>query len=385
MYERLKEKGAIFEEIFGWERPRWFATGDTPQRDVHSFRRSIVFDAIKRESLAVQNGIGVIDLSAFAKIEISGADAESFLTRMVANNLPQKPGGIVLSHFLNEKGTIESETSICKLANNHYFLVFAGFFELRVRDWLIQQKRDHEDAEIEVVSEQFGVLSLNGPRSRDVLSAVCNDPLDNTNFPWLTARDITVAGAPVRALRVSYVGELGWELYVPMEYLLAVYDAIWAAGQAHDIANVGSFALNAMRMEKGFKGAGELTSEVTLPEADVMRFVEIEKGAFLGREKTIESMENPLPWVCVYLEIDGGELDCTGSETVYCDGIRTGQIASAGYGHRVQKSLAFAYIKPEHATPGNTLEVLLLDGKVPARVLNEPVYDPGSELPRGDG
>ena len=199
----------------------------------------------------MQNGVGVIDLSAFAKIEISGPDAEKFLDRMVANRLPQKDGGIVLSHFLNEKGTIESETSICKLGGNHYFLVFAGFFELRIRDWLEQHKGDNEDVTIDVVSEKFGVLSLNGPRSRDVLSTVSNDPFDNSSFPWLTTRDITVAGVPVRAMRVSYVGELGWELYVPMAHLLAVYDAIWASGEPHGITNFGSFALNAMRMEKG--------------------------------------------------------------------------------------------------------------------------------------
>ncbi|MEM7208452.1 MAG: FAD-dependent oxidoreductase [Pseudomonadota bacterium] len=384
IYNRLIDQNAIFEEVFGWERPRWFATGDTPREDVHSFRRSIVFDKVKEECLAVQNRVGLIDLTAFAKIEIYGADAERFLDRLVANKLPQKSGGIVLSHFLNEKGTIESETSICKLGDNHYFLVFAGFFELRIHDWLIQHKREDENATIDVVSENFGVLSLNGPRARDVLAAVCDDPLDNANFPWLTARNIIIDGVTVRALRVSYVGELGWELYVPIINLMIVYDALKAAGEPHGMVNFGSFALNAMRMEKAFKGAGELTSEVTLPEADVMRFVKVDKGEFHGRDKTVESMDKPLPWICVYLEVDGGDIDCVGSETVFHNGVRTGQVATAGYGHRVEKSLAFAFVKPEHSAPGTELEVLLLDGKVPARVLAEPVYDPKSELPRVD-
>ena len=169
-----------------------------------------------------------------------------------------------------------------------------------------------------------------------------------------------------------------------MPQLLAVYDAIWAAGESHGIINFGSFALNAMRMEKAFKGAGELTSEVTLPEANVMRFVKTNKGEFLGREQTLSSRQNPLPWVCVYLEVDGGELDCVGSETVFQNGKRVGQITTAGYGHRVQKSLAFAFVKPEHSEPGTQLEVWLLDGKVPARVLSQPVYDPQSQLPRVD-
>lgn len=315
-------------------------------------------------------------------VELRGPDAEAFLDRMVANRLPQKAGRLALSHFLNAKGTIESETSITKLDDNHYFLVFAGFFELRVRDWLQQHKRSDENVDIDVVSEQYGVLSINGPASRQVLAALTDCDLGNDAFPWLSAQSITLAGVTVRAIRVSYVGELGWELYAPMADLERIYNAVWAAGEAHGIANFGSFALNAMRMEKAYKGAGEFTTEVTLPEAGAMRFCKTDKGDFVGREATEASLAAPLPWVCVHLQIDTPGVDCTGSETVFHQGERSGQITTAGYGHRVEKSLAFAYVKPEHAAPGTALEVLLLDGKASATVLADALYDPQNALPR---
>ena len=383
LYQQLKASGAVHEEIFATERPRWFDRNAQPREDAHDFRRAEWWQAVAEECRAVGQRVGVMDLSAFGKIEVRGADAAALLDRCVANRLPQKAGGIVLTHILNRRGTIEAEVTIARIDEQHYYLMFALFSELRVRDWLEQHRRDGEKASVEVVSRDFGCLVLSGPRSREVLGQLTAAPLDNAGFPWLRCRQIEVAGQSLRALRMSYQGELGWELHVPMPALKAVYDAIWAAGKAHGIANFGSYALNSMRLEKGFKGATELTNEVTLPEADVMRFVRVDKGEFIGRERTIASMQGEKPWLCAHLRLHS-EVDCIGSETVFFDGRPVGQISSGGYGHRVQMSLAYAYLKPEAAAPGTELEVQILGEKRRASVLGEPPYDPMSKLPRSD-
>ena len=216
----------------------------------------------------------------------------------------------------------------------------------------------------------------------------CQDPpaaLDNESFRWLSAREIEIASRPMWAFRLSYAGELGWEIHGPREHMLEVYDALWAAGEAHGIADYGSFAMNAMRMEKMFKGAGELTNEVTLPEADVMRFVKLDKGEFLGRAQTEASLAGALPWICAYLEIEpDGVEDGHGGEAVLLDGEVVGSTASVAFGHTVGKILAFAYVKPHAAKPGTRLEVVIAGASRLARVLGEPAYDPQSLLPRTD-
>jgi dimethylglycine dehydrogenase len=234
-------------------------------------------------------------------------------------------------------------------------------------------------------SSDWAAIALQGPRARDILGACTDANLDNGAFRWLSAQEIEIAGHPVWALRMSYGGELGWELHGPRKHLPAVYDALWAAGQAHGIADYGSFAMNALRMEKAFKGAGELTNEVTLPEADVMRFVKPDKGEFLGREATLAALAKPLPWVCAYLEIEPqGDWDGNGGEAVRLDGAVVGSTASVAYGHTVGKVLAFAYVKPHAAEPGTRLEVFMNETWRPARVLGEAAYDPAGLLPRTD-
>lgn len=217
-----------------------------------------------------------------------------------------------------------------------------------------------------------------------VLSRVTQAPLDNASFPWLTARRIAIAGAAVRALRLSYAGELGWELHVPATHLPEVFDALWSAGNNYDIAHYGSFAMNAMRMEKMFKGASELTNEVTLPEADVMRFVRLDKPeGFIGRDATLKSVERTdRPWQCAYLEVDAGDADCLGGEAILAGGKRTGAVSSDAWGPSVDTSLAFGYVRPDHAAPGTDLEVLMLGEPRPARVLAEARHDPDNLRPR---
>ncbi len=385
LYEKLKQKGAVYEEVFGHERPRWFALNGMAQEDQYSFKRNGVHDVVGSECEAVRKAVGIMDISAFTKVEVSGPDAEQFLDRLVANRLPQKVGGICLTHFLSRRGRIEIETTIVRLAEDRFYLVCAAFFENRLLDHLNQHK-EAENVEIIKLSDDWAALTINGPSSRHVLSACTDAALDNANFRWMSAQEIEVAGHNVWAFRMSYAGELGWELHMPRDSAVAVYDALWAAGEAHGIADYGSFAMNVMRMEKGFKGAGELTNEVTLPEADVMRFVKIDKGDFLGKEATETSLQsNRLPWICTYLQIEpDGVEDGHGGEAVLKDGKVVGTTSSVAYGHSVGKVLAFAYLKPEAAETDTDLEVVIMGKERKAKVLGEPAYDPASELPRTD-
>ena len=385
LYEPLKAAGAIFEEVYGWEQPRWFARDGMAQKDVYGYRRPDWFDTVAAECRAVQERAGVMDISAFGKVEIQGCDAESFLNRMIANRVPRKAGGIVLSHLLNTMGTIEAEVVVTRLGAERFYATFAAFFEHRVLDWFAAHLGAAEKVEVRSVSEARGCLSIAGPKSRDILRRITNSPLDNANFPWLSHRDIEVAGHPLRALRISYAGELGWEIHAPMKSMPEIYDAIMTAGQSLGIENFGSFALNSMRLEKAFHASSELTNEVTLPEADVMRFAKLDKGEFVGREATLESAKSPLKWKCVGLVVDAQDADCWGGETIYWNGSVVGFVSSGGYGHRVKKSLAFAYVNSESSEAGTELQVDILGERRAARILNGPAYDPSNARPRADG
>ena len=250
-------------------------------------------------------------------------------------------------------------------------------------DWLTRHVGDR-DVTLHNQSAEYGALALQGPRSRDILRQLTDVDLSNAEFPWLSSQDILVAGQPVQAMRMSYAGELGWELHMPMAHLPPVYDALCVAGAAHGLLDTGSFAMNALRMEKAFKGAGELTNEVTLPEADVMRFVRLDKD-FLGAGATRASAAGDLPWVCAFLEIEpNGIEDGHGGEAVLLDGKVVGSTSSVAYGHTVGKILAFAYIKPQANVPGTEVEVVIAGTPRKGRILGEPAYDPANERPRTD-
>ena len=379
LHELLKSKGAVHEEVYGFERPRFFARG-IAQEDHYSFNRTLVDDLVAAEVKGVRERVGIMDVTAFTKVMVSGTGAYALLDRLTANRMPQKVGSITLTHMLNRAGRIELETTIVRLADDQFYLVCAAFFEQRLLDHLAQQ-RDAEEVTITALSSVWTALSLNGPRARDVLADCTSVDISNASFRWLSAQQITVAGHDIWGFRMSYVGELGWEFHIPRSTTLDVYSALWAAGGAHGIIDYGSFAMNVMRMEKGFKGASELTNEVTLAEADVLRFARADKE-YLGREKTLNT---DLPWVCAYLEIEpDGKVDGHGGEAVKLDGKVVGSTTSVVYGQTIGKILAFAYIKPKAAKPNTVLSVTIHGKPRAARVLGEPAYDPLNLKPRTD-
>ena len=374
LYEKLTARGCVYTETFGWERPKWFSPD--AREEEYGYRRNNVFDVVRNECLAVRERAGILDLSGFAKFDVTGAGARAFLDRICANRMP-KMGGIALAHVLSEGGRIGGEMTITHLADDHFYVLSAAGAELRDLDHLIQSARKDEQVQVANVTDERGVLVLAGPHSRDVLASLTDSPLDSGAFRWLSGREITVAGRPVRALRVNYVGELGWELHPPMEYMEELYDALREAGEAFAIADFGLYAVNSLRMEKAYRGWGaELTNEVTMIDADMARFIRFDKGDFVGRQATLDQQERIMQ--LVYFEVDAIDSDIRGSEPIFRGDECVGVTTSGGYGHYVQKSLGFGYVTPELAKPGTELSIDLLGERCQARLLKEPAYDPAN-------
>lgn len=383
LYSILKERGAVFEEVFGHERPRWYAPAGTRQQDQYSFRRSQVDDIVANEVRAVRDGVGLMDISAFAKVQLSGSDAETLLDKIFTNNPPRKTGSIALGYLLNRRGRIELELIIARTAEASFFLICAAFYENRLLDHL-EQHKGSLSVRIANLSSEWCGLSVQGPKSRAVLSRTTTCTLDNENFRWFSARIIDVAGHRALALRISYSGELGWELHAHRDSILDIYAALWEAGETECIAHYGSFAMNVMRMEKAFKGASELTNEVTLAEAGVMAFSNLSNSDFIGKSATELSAGSQLQWTCVYLVADDDGINLGhGGEAVLYKGEAVGSTTSAVYSRTVGRLLAFAYISPNAAKPGTRLDMLVAGQPTPATVTKEAVYDPEGQLARG--
>ena len=373
LHERLLRQGAVHTETFGWERPKWFSLDG--RREECGYRRSNVFEVVRDEVAAVQRGVGLLDLTGFAKYDISGRGAEAFLNRVCANQIPRKTGGIALVHLLSPGGRIQGEMTITRLADDRFYALSAAAAQLRDLDLLTQSAAPGESVLIEDVTEERGVLVVSGPRARELLQRLTDADLGNVAFPWLRGREVRIAGQPVRALRVSYVGELGFELHPPMAALAALYDAIWKAGQAFGIANYGLYAVNSLRMEKAYKAWGsELTNELNMLEADMPRFVNLGKGDFIGKAATLDKPPRPLK--IVYAEIAATDTDARGGEPVLVADRCIGVITSGAYGHRVQKSLAFACVDAQFSAPGSRFEVLIQGERRGATVLEGAAYDP---------
>ena len=373
LHQRLKQQGCVHTETFGWERPKWFSL-DGRVED-YAYARNNVFDLVGEEVRAVQQRVGVLDLTGFAKFDITGPQAESFLNRVCANQIPRALGGIALVHLLSPGGRILGEMTVSRLAEERFYALSAAAAELRDRDLLAQSLQPRESVRIENVTEDHGVLVLSGPRSRELLSLLTDADLGNEQFHWLAAREISVAGHPVRALRVSYVGELGWELHASMASMAALYDAIWLQGQAFGIANYGLYAVNSMRIEKGYKAwSTELTNELTMLEADMSRFINFNKGDFVGKAATLA--QAPRSFKIVYTQVEAADTDARGGEPVLHGDRCIGVTTSGAYGHRVKKSLAFACVEPQFAAPDSVFDVLIQGERRRATVLAQAAYDP---------
>ncbi|WP_423917226.1 FAD-dependent oxidoreductase [Candidatus Poriferisodalis sp.] len=387
LWERFDALGAQWQEIYGWERPQYFSPDGSPE--AHSFRRSNAHDVVGAEVRGVRERVGVADLSAFAKFEVSGPDAAALLDRLSANRLPGRDGGIRLTHMLTELGGIECEMTIARLAPDRFWLASAIMGESHDLDWLRDHVEAGEQVSVRDATDATAILGVTGPRARDVLAPLTDADLGNDAFSWLTAQQITVAGVPVIALRVSYVGELGWELHCPMGDLGRLYDAVAEAGSPHGLVHFGSYAMNVMRIEKAYKAWGsELTTEITPVEARLGRFVDYQRP-FVGRDAAAARRESedrgePLSMVLVYCEVDATDNEVRGNEPAFATGSDEpmGIGTSGAWGHTVGRSLAFVYVDPRFEASGSTFELDLLGERRTATVLAEAAYDPANKALR---
>ncbi|MEC8976419.1 MAG: FAD-dependent oxidoreductase [Actinomycetota bacterium] len=371
LYERFTELGAQWMEIFGWERPQYFGPAEQ-----HTFRRSNALDVVGEEVRGARERAGIADLTAFSKFEITGADAATLLDRLSANKLPNKDGGIRLTHMLTSLGGIECEMTITRLSPERFYLNSSILGELHDLDWLSQHILENEDVNVRDLTDELAILAVGGPSSRDIIQPLTETDLSTESFAWLNAQEIDVAGVPCIALRVSYIGELGWELHHPIHSMLTLYDALVASGEPYGLVHYGSYAMNEMRIEKGYKAWGsELTTEITPVEARIERFVDQSRD-FIGKDAVVARSKEQLSMVLVYCEVDTVDTECRGNEPVYFDGEMVGITTSGTWSHTLNKSLAFAYVDPELENVESGLEIQIMGERRPATVLQAPAVDP---------
>jgi 4-methylaminobutanoate oxidase (formaldehyde-forming) len=384
IYERLKAAGACFGEKLGWERPNWFAAAGETAKDVYTYGRPNWFEAVAREHRACRERVVLIDQTSFAKFLLAGRDAERALSWICANDVTKPPGRLVYTQMLNAKGGIECDLTVARLAEDEFYIVTGTGFATHDFDWIRRNIPADADAKLIDVTSSQAVFSLMGPKARDVLQSLTREDLSNEAFPFGRARRIPVAGAPVLALRVTYVGELGWELHVPVEFAASLYDALMAAGETHGIAQAGYRAVETLRLEKGYRAWGSDIGPDHSPLMAGLGFaVKLKTNhPFLGREALVAQQSKPLPRMLAGFTVDDPEVVLLGRETIYRDGERVGWLTSGGFGHTIGKPIGYGYVRrPEEGVTtdfvlSGSYELEVASERVPARGFLDPPYDP---------
>ncbi|MBB5516965.1 dimethylglycine dehydrogenase [Rubricella aquisinus] len=390
-YDRMAARGAQFGCVNGWERPNYFAPEGFSDHDARSFRRGGWWQYAEAEAKAVREAAGLIDASAFTKHVLKGPGATAFLDWLTCNKLP-KVGRINLTYALTVAGTVRTELTIVRQAEDAYYLVTAGAAEAYDSDYLAKMVEDKigefGSMYLANVTAQYGVFALAGPRSRDILRdlIVAEDPaaaLTNKAFPWLSAKQIDLGMVPTLAIRVAYTGELGWELHHPMEMQNHLFDRIMAAGEPHGLKLVGARAQNWLRQEKSYRAFGsDLGRDATPLEAGLDRFVDLDKE-FKGKAAMLET---GIRAKCVTVLIDGpDDADPWGREGLFHDGQMIGRLTSGGYSVAFGKQIGIGYVRPDLAVTGQALKVRIMDGLYDATVTEDSPYDPKNETIRMNG
>lgn len=407
-YDRMKALGAVFGSVFGWERPNWFApegyalseadldkpdvllndnhpvVEGEPIREKWSFRRSNYFEHVGNECRHVHEKVGIQDMSAFAKCEISGPGAEAWLDELLTNAVPKKVGRVTLSYLLTSKGGVRSEFTVYKMAPQRYYLVSAGAYERHDHDYLKKAMPRDGSVSFERLTTAMGVLVLAGPRSRDLLAKLTDTDLSSAAFPWLTGKKISIGLAQVDALRVNFIGELGWEIHHPIEMQNYIFDRLMEAGAEFDIKPFGIRAMTAMALEKSYKLIPrELSVEYSAYESGLDRFISLKKPGFHGRDALLAWKAKGLANKLVTMEVHGvTDADARGSEVIYMGDEIVGRATSGGYGWRVGKSLALAMIRPDLAIEGAEFEIAILGTPHKATIIADSPFDPENEALR---
>ena len=409
-YSRMRDLGAVFGATFGWERPNWFAPpgyelseADLNKSDVllnenhpplvdskrpvekWSFRRSNYFDFVGEECRAVHERVGLQDMSAFAKFEVSGPNAASWLDRILTNRIPKAMNRVTLTYLLTKQGGVRSEFTLTRIGPERFYLVSAGALESHDFDTLEKLLPPEGGVRIDRVTTQYGVLVLAGPQSRAVMGKIADVDMSNKAFPWLTAQQVSIGAAGLSALRVNFEGELGYELHHPIEMQNYIFDHVMEAGREFGIKPFGLRAMDSLRLEKSYKLVGrELSIEYAALESGLDRFIDLKKPDFLGREALMKRNEKGFGNRSVTLEVLGvTDADARGSEPVYLGDKIVGRTTSGGYGWRVGKSLALAMVHPDFSEPGTEVEITVLGERRRATVVPESPFDPENAVLRG--
>ncbi len=403
-YDRMKDLGAVFGSVYGWERPGWFApkgyalaekdlnrpdvllnhnhaapTDDGRIVEKWSFRRSNAFRFVGEECRNVMDNVALQDMSAFAKMEVSGPGARVWLDSILANRIPKKMGRIALCHLLTKLGGVRAEFTVYEWAPGRFYLVSAGAFERHDHDTLHKLLPKDGSVKLNAITTRLGVLVLAGPNARKVLQKLTTADLSNEAFPWLSGQAISVGHTSCHALRVNFVGELGFEFHHPIEQQIALFDLLMEAGKEFGIKPYGIKAMSSLSIEKSYRLVPrELSIEYSAFESGLDRFVHPNKGQFLGRDALVAGREKGLNWNFVTMEVHGvtdADSDTRGSEPIYSKGKLVGRATNGGFGWRVNKSLALGMVKPEFATLGYELDIKILDKIFKASVIAESPYD----------
>ena len=390
LYDRLKAQGACFGEKLGWERPNWFAAPGEAAEEIPGFGRPSWFEAVAREHRATREDVAVFDQSSFAKFQLVGRDAEAALSWICANDVARPPGTLTYTQMLNARGGIECDLTVARLAPDRYHITTGTGFATHDFDWIARNIPAGADAHLVDVTSAYAVLSLMGPKARDVLQALTRDDVSNAAFPFGRVRQIAVAGAPVLALRITYVGELGWELHIPTEFAVGVYEAVMAAGAQHGIANAGYRAIETLRLEKGYRAWGsDIGPDHTPLEAGLGWAVKLRTAIpFLGREALEAQRGQKLKKILATFTVDDPAVVLLGRETILRDGKPAGWLSSGGFGHTVGKPIGLGYVRDpagldREALLASTCELEVATERVPCRMHLDPLYDPRMERVKG--
>jgi glycine cleavage system T protein len=383
LYERLKAHGAVFGSKLGWERPNWFAPKGVEPKDVYSMGRQNWFSAVGEEHRHVREAVGIFDQSSFAKYEMTGPDALKALDWICANDIGKPAGRLTYTQLLNSRGGIEADLTVARLSDDKFYIVTGTGFRTHDLGWITDHVPAGFDVSLRDVTEEFGTLSLMGPKARNVLAAVADADVSNDGFPFGHVCEITIAGHPVRALRVTYVGELGWELHVPIGVIGAVFDALMAAGAPYNIRPVGYRALESLRLEKGYRAWGsDITPNDTPFDAGLGWAVKLRKETdFLGR-RALESVQaEPRKKAFAGFTVDDPNIVLVGRETILRNGEPAGYLTSGGYGYTLGKNVGYGYVRRAEGVDGAFLaqgiyELVVAMERTPAKIHLEPLYDP---------
>nr|WP_325248662.1 FAD-dependent oxidoreductase [Amylibacter sp.] len=382
LYDTLLAGGAVFGEKLGWERPNWFAQDGEEARDIYTFESPNWHKAVAREHKAAREAAVLFDQTSFAKFILKGPDAEAALNWIAANRVDKPVGAIIYTQMLNDKGGIECDLTCVRIAQDEYYIVTGTGYATHDFDWIARNIPAEMNAQLVDVTSSNAVLSLFGPKARDILAACTRDDISHDGFPFGQSRKIGIAGCPVLALRITYVGELGWELHLPVEYALTVYQALHAAGAPLGLRNAGYRAIETLRLEKGYRAwSSDIGPDHTPDEAGLGWAVKLKSNIpFRGRAAVQAQRESGVKKIMATFTCDG-DVILSGRETIYRNGVSCGWLSSAGFGHTLGQSIGMGYVRSadvidkDYVMAGDyELEVATV--RVPAKITLAPLYDP---------